>query len=202
VHDAKKLETLIAKLPSRSAPAGWRDRLIAAIDAGTQPAEIHSRPSNLPHWLGAGGIVATAAGVAIYFARGGEALVTPRAADGEPSIAVEQDASGRAQRNPARIGVRAMVVIHARRALSLRVYRDGAQFARCPGDARCTGDVNGVSLEFPAPSHGTLHAVAYTVPLPSPRTGWIPSTGDLDADLTLAASMGIKLSMSSAIDVP
>jgi hypothetical protein len=202
VHDAKKLETLIAKLPPRSAPAGWRDRLIAAIDAGTQPAEIRARPSSLPHWLGAGGIVATAAGVAIYVARGGDALVTPRDAAGEPSITVEQRASGRSQLNPARIGVRDVLVVHVRGAFALRVYRDGAQLARCPGDAGCTSGVNGVSLEFLSPSYGTLRAVAYTAPLPPPQSGWLPSTRDLDADLTLAASLGIKLSMSSAIDVP
>jgi hypothetical protein len=92
------------------------------------------------------------------------------------------------------------VVISVRGAPSLRVYRDGARIARCPGDARCDVTQAGVSFTLQLTGSGAISAVAYTTPLPDP-SGWHASPSDLDLDLAFATGRQIATAATATLEV-
>jgi hypothetical protein len=204
MRDADKLETTIARLPRYTAPAGWRDRVLAAIDAGAQRAPtipVQPPHRNRSRWLGAGALMVAAA-AAIYLTAGRAPAPRPLVVEREPSIVAEPRAGNVARRGERAVGLGGSVVIRVRDARAVRAYQGGALVARCPGDAGCTSTVDELSLELRVTSHGELRAIAYAVALPDSPTDRPPSASDLDADIALATSMQIKMKMSAPIDGP
>jgi hypothetical protein len=199
VSESTKLEKLLAELPTVRAPAGWRERVRAAIDAGTPPTDIGSDASSYPWWIAGGGVLAAAAAIAIYVAIPDSAPPASSA----PSIAMQVTRSTSidvAIRDNTKAHIGDTIVVRAQRAAALRMYRDGVQVARCPGSTGCTQDSDGLVLALPATAPGTHSAVAYAPALPEPASGWKPSAGDLDADLAAAVRMQIKMTLSAPID--
>jgi hypothetical protein len=191
VSDLSKLEAALKELPTYRAPAGWRDRVFAAIDAEAAPREIR-RPSSRVWWIAGGGLLAAAA-VALYLVIPG-----PRR---EPAIAMEvQRASpGDPQRDRSLARPGDTLVIRAKAGDAFRVYRDRVQIARCPGHAGCTRTRDELALALPVAEAGMIVTIIYRPALPEPEPGWTPSAADQDADLARATSLGIAMKMSEAI---
>jgi hypothetical protein len=185
-----QFEVLLAQLPVLRAPAGWQDRVRAAISAGQPPTDIRPHPALRPIWIAGGAAVAAAAALLIYLSIGKPA---PTA-----TIAMQVIARG-SERRTASMSVGDTIAIRAPGAAAFRVYRNGAQLARCPG-AGCIRAADGWTLALPVITAGTIVAVAYTPVLPDPAPGWQPTTSDLDVDLALAARLQIAMVMSTSID--
>jgi hypothetical protein len=197
VSDTDKLEALLAELPTHRAPAGWRDRVFAALDAGTPSREIRPQPTRRVWWLAGGGLLAAGACLLLY-------LRIPSSKEARGAVAIEvkrtaPDAERYRQTDPVRPGD--TIVIRAHAAEALRVYRNRMQIARCPGHAGCTRNNDELTLALPVTAHGTVVAIIYRPALPEPEPGWEPSAADQDADLALAARLQITMKMSEPIEM-
>jgi hypothetical protein len=194
--DRDPLEALIGDLPVHAAPTGWKQRVLSAIDAGTPPAALRTRPQTWSRWRIAGGsALAVAAALAAFVVIDRE---TPPAV--APSIAMQVRPAHAGARSGAMPEVGDTVVITVRGAQSLRVYRDGARTAGCPGDAGCVVTKAGVSFTRQLTGSGAISAVAYATPLPDPA-GWHASSSDLDLDLAFATGRQIPTAVASTLDV-
>jgi hypothetical protein len=190
------LEQQLASLPAYRAPAGWQDSVRAAIAAGEAPPPVtRAAPSHRRWWAGGG--LAIAAGVAIYLA------VRPATPPVVAPLAIAIDVRPRQGRDRAMgaANVGDAVVIHAREAHELRVYRDGEEIARCPGEATCRKVNEALELVVELQRTGTIVAVVYAAAMVERTAARRPSAADLDLDVGAAARAQIKMMMSTSIEV-
>jgi hypothetical protein len=169
-----KLESLIADLPPRTAPAGWQARVLAAID---EPAKRSRRPV-----LVVSGVLAMAAAVVIF--------VASRSHPDVIEIELRHGAEVVRDLDPV---VGDTLIVHGRNAVEVRAYRDvGSVIARCPGDAACR---DASTLELALHSIGTIHIFAFYDHVP-------PAPGkSQDEDLAAAATAGSRIVRNRPITV-
>jgi len=211
VSEPNKLEELLAHLPDSRAPAGWQDRVRAAIAAGTPVSDIRPQPSRRPLWIAGGSALAVAVAIAIYVVTRDPVAYdpvadvviypTPTQANNGPSppaIAVKVQAH-EPMAGALAASVGDTVVITAERADELRVYRAGALIARCPGDAGCHMGAGHVELSHVVTARGALSAIAFRPALPAEPPASPPAS--LDADLARAAEVRSQMVLSASIEV-
>ncbi|HSR95445.1 MAG TPA: hypothetical protein VLM79_00185 [Kofleriaceae bacterium] len=212
-----QLDQLIAALPDRPPPAGWKQRVLDALDAptprgssdalealprspptSTAAAARGSRTPIVRGWrawiLAAGGAVA---GILIL------QLVIPRAkqAPAEPIVTTEVRRGEIVHRgDDASVGDTLVVHAQADQPIELRVYGDGGEpMARCTDTQGCTIERGGAerryTLEVPLPARGDVLTVLFSGgAMTEPRK-------DLEADLAAARNARIDARQVAVVHV-
>lgn len=181
-----RLAALIAALPPRRAPDGWRDRVLASIDAGVQPSPTETptptptpaaapapgKRAHVPAWLYPA--LAAAAAVLIFVGLRG-----PKPRGAEPLAMQVTPASSEAMRGDIEAVVGDEITLPAPPgAEELRVYLGDQLLLRCPGDDRCP---TGLRVTFRATEPGTLTAIGYAPALGTPTTTGQKRSADISA---------------------
>jgi hypothetical protein len=189
VYDALAAE--LAQLPAAPAPAGWRDRMLAALD---EPAAAPApRPRPTRHWSLIAAPLAAAAAVL---------LIWRLSADRPQQIAIEVevragDVVRRAGEAPA-VGDFFVARALLPGAGELRVYRnDRAMVARCPQHPACrtrkVGDRDELSVELPMTSKGDYRAIVIEGAI------GLGLSGSLDGDVGDAKKRGAHVHIGKSI---
>lgn len=190
VYDALAAE--LAQLPAVPAPAGWRDRMLAALD---EPAAAPApRPRPTRRWALIAAPLALAAAVL---------LIWRLSADQPQQIAVDVevragDVVRRAGEAPA-VGDLLVARVLLPGAGELRVYRNGSHLvARCPGHKAClpvrrVGDRDEHAIELPMTSKGEYRAVVIDGAI------GLGLTGSLDGDVRDATERGAQVHLGKPI---
>lgn len=176
-----RLAALIAELPPRRAPDGWRDRVLASIDAGKQPTPTETpapepaprKRAHVPVWLYP--TLAAAAAVALYVG-----IQRPKPVDVAPLAMKVTPASSEPMRgdNDEAVVNDSIEIPAPREAAELRVYLDDKLLFRCPGDERCTASLGAT---YRATDPGILTAIGYTPALATPTTAGQKKSSDISA---------------------
>jgi|GEM_PF-5114236 len=199
--DFSKYERIEGALGDRSsaarAPAGFEDRLWAAVDraeAGEDDGEeasrggADSRRSRMAVW---GGLAAVAAAIALFVVVRGRTDVDPMPGGDRLSVTVERGAQVMRGGQEAQPGDRLRVAARAADAgqLEVRLYRDDETLVtRCSAaqpDPACHATEGAVLAVLPLEHVGVYQVVVLT------GTGdWSMATGSLDADVAAAMEAG------------
>lgn len=183
--DDRAIIERIASLDVIEPPPGWQERAYQHWKQQA-PAPRH----DIGRWLVAALVIlATVAAI----------VVVPRCRTAAPTgvtVAMElsptQDRDGR--RAVKRLTPRLVTpAVHA----ELRVYRDGALIARCPGDAGCRRGDGVLAIELLTPTAGRYEVVGLTSKVAIP-----PSTGQLELDLIEARDASASTERRAPIEVP
>jgi hypothetical protein len=189
----------IEALPAIRAPAGWRDKMLAALDAEAPVAPSPAAPTPITArsrrrwWLVAVPLAAAAAALLYWnlHRRGGAEIalhVEVRAGD---SVRRAGDA-------PA-VGDHIVARVVLDEPGELRIYRnDVALMARCPGHRACGAPrkVDGgeeLSVDLPMTARGEYRALVIA------GVRDLPLTGSLDGDARAARERGARVAAGRAI---
>jgi|GEM_PF-3395852 len=184
-------ERLLAQVKAANAgePApGWEARVDARLRAERDLERRRRR-----RWQG-GGMAAVLAAVALLIVR----LARPTAAEQSGmTVAVESYETGTRGGAVAKVGDSLLFKGVARHhLLTVRVYRDNALVAQCPGDERCRIEGRRVVFEVLASAPGT-----YRTLFVSSRGGLPPLAGTLDDDLRVVSGQSVDGSAIDRVDV-
>jgi hypothetical protein len=192
VYDALAAE--LAQLPAVPAPAGWRDRMLAALDEPVAAPAPRPRPAR--RWALIAAPLAAAAAVL---------LIWRLSADRPQQIAIDVevragDVVRRAGEAPA-VGDLFIARVLLPGAGELRVYRNGTHMvARCPGHKAClpvrrVGDRDEHAIELPMTSKGEYRAVVIDGAI------GLDLTSTLDGDVRDATERGARVHVGKPISV-
>jgi hypothetical protein len=190
VYEALAAE--LAQLPAVPAPAGWRDRMLAALDEPVPAPAPRPRPTR--RWSLIAAPLAMAAAVL---------LIWRLSADRPQQIAIEVevragDVVRRSGETPA-VGDLFVARVLLPGAGELRVYRNDSQlFARCPGHKAClpvrrVGDRDEHAIEIPMTSKGDYRAIVIDGAI------GLGLTGTLDGDVRDAKERGARVFIGKSI---
>jgi hypothetical protein len=198
VYDALAAE--LAQLPAPRAPAGWRARMLAALDEpvaveppAPAPAPAAKATPRRRWWLVAAPLAAAAAALLVWRA----SAERPH----ELALHVEVrkgDVVRRAGEAPA-VGDIFVARVLLPGAGELRVYRNGTHMvARCPGHTAClpvrrVGDRDEHAIELPMPSKGEYRALVIDGAI------GLDLTGSLDGDARDAKARGAQVRVGDSI---
>jgi hypothetical protein len=176
--DPARTERLLARLrqlPADEPPPGWEARVDQRLAAERERARRG-------RWLWAGGAaVALAAAAAVYLV-----WLRPRARPPEPMSIAVVTGDGTRRARQATVGDTVRLTGHTtRRHGELRVYRDAALIARCPGEPTCRTTGARTTLDLTVTSPGPYSVVWLESDRPIP-----PPDADLDLDLLRAGQAG------------
>lgn len=190
-----QLERLIAALPTPAPPAGWKERVLGALDAPAAPIALPA-PRRNRRWVGAVASLAVAVIVVlvVYPRAADHRLVVPIAitAASGPVVTSEIRRGGGPRRSgdaETSVGDTLVLRADADRPIELRVYGDADEpLARCPGPQGCTIARDGTHghyvLELTLRSPGVVRAMLFAGDA-------IPTAfRDLDADVAAAHDRG------------
>jgi hypothetical protein len=191
VYDALAAE--LAQLPAVPAPAGWRDRMLAALDEPVAAPAPAPRPRPTHRWALIAAPLAMAAAVL---------LIWRLSADRPQQIAIDVevragDVVRRAGEAPA-VGDLFVARVLLPGAGELRVYRnDRAMVARCPQHPACrtrkVGDRDELSVELPMTSKGDYRAIVIEGAI------GLGLSGSLDGDVGDAKKRGAHVHIGKPI---
>jgi hypothetical protein len=192
VYDALAAE--LAQLPAVPAPAGWRDRMLAALDEPVAAPAPAPRPRPTRRWALIAAPLAMAAAVL---------LIWRLSADRPQQIAIDVevragDVVRRAGEAPT-VGDLFVARVLLPGAGELRVYRNGAHMAaRCPGHPAClpvrrVGDRDEHAIELPMTSKGDYLAIVIDGAI------GLDLTGSLDGDVRAAKERGARVVIGKSI---
>lgn len=206
------LDQLIAALPEQPPPAGWKQRVLDALDApsprGSSDALELPPPADVPP---AGRRTPSVRGWrAGLFAGGGAAVgivvlalvvhLRMKPLPAEPVVTTETRRGGSLHRG-GDVAVGDTLVIHAQsgQPIELRVYGEGGEpLARCTDTQGCTVERHGAqrryTLEVPLRSPGDVRAVLFTGAMPEPQAG-------LDEDLAAAFAAHVDAREAATVHV-
>jgi hypothetical protein len=203
----EQLDQLIAALPDRPPPAGWKQRVLDALDAPSPrsssdalepPPPIPSTPATgaatgrrTPIVRGWRAWILAAAGAMVGVLVLQLLIPKTKQAPTEPIVTLESRRGERPHRGDD-FAVGDTLVVHAQsdQSLELRIYGDGGELlARCTDTQGCTVERNGAqrryTVDVPLRTPGAVRAVLFTGgTMPEPHK-------DLDADLDAALTAHI-----------
>ena len=213
----EQLDQLLAALPDRPPPAGWKQRVLDALDAPS-PRSSSDALEALPHspptstagaargsrtpivrgwraWiLAAGGAVAGILVLQLFMPR-------PKHAPAEPVVTIESRRGETAHRGDD-LAVGDTLVVHAQseQPIELRVYGDGGEpLARCTETQGCTFERSGAerryTLEVPLQARGDVRTVLFT------GGAMLEPPKDLEADLAAALSVRIDARQVAVVHI-
>ncbi|HWU91524.1 MAG TPA: hypothetical protein VN253_29855 [Kofleriaceae bacterium] len=195
---------LLAKLPGMALHTGWKQRVLAAIDADEARPAASPKPAPAPRrrrWIAGAAVAGLAAAIAIFVVISrGSSRPEPRTsvaelAHLESRIALTAEVRGgtgtpRGQGEEARLGDRYVVRARITGPAELRLYGDtGELLATCTERGGCTVEHDGegrtLVLEIVLRARGEVRLVAFTgARIPA-------STGELARDLDAATQAGV-----------
>lgn len=216
----EQLDQLIAALPDRPPPAGWKQRVLDALDAPSPrsssdalepPSPIPSTPApgaatgrRTPSVRGWRAWILAAAGAAVGVLVLQLFMSKTQQAPTEPIVTIESRRGERAHRGDD-FAVGDTLVVHAQsdQPIELRIYGDGGELlARCSDTQGCTvehiehnGARRRYTVDVPLRSPGDVRAVLFTGgTMPEPPK-------DLDADLESALAAHITARSVATVHV-
>ncbi|MGN6110256.1 MAG: hypothetical protein ACTHU0_34450 [Kofleriaceae bacterium] len=170
---------------------GGEERMMERWRRAAKPRT--SKPPRPVPWRPIAAVVAVATTAALV-------LLVPRCRDREPpamQVAVERTGPLNRQGAPA-IGdtLRARVHVDGPH-VELRIYRNQALVARCPGDDRCLRDGASLSIGFVMDSPGQYEAIRLSSRAPLPP----PQAAGLEVDVLTARERGARVTSEAPITV-
>lgn len=185
----------VKRLEDLEPPAGWEARVEARW------RREHDVPSG---GAGAGGrwglavgavvVVGTLAAIAIFTCRSKPAARRPQA----PLAAMLEGGDGAPRRGDGLVGdVWKLRAAPTHAHVELRVYRDRAMIARCPGISRCVASGAGWTLDLRLDEPGAYRAVSLASAAPIA----VPTGEGLESDLLAARQAGAVITRTDAMTI-
>ena len=185
-HDG--LVRRIAALPQREPPAGWEQRVLERVAAGSGESVAGRR--TLRWFLLAAGVAAACVAVALSLRSSDEPLALSHSVlAGAPTRRADSPVVGDRLRVHAATG--------SARHAELRLYRGERQLLlRCPGDARCQVGAQTIDVEIEFVARGRYRALLLF------GEGLLPEpAGSIDDDARAAQAAGAETRLDLPVDV-